>query len=227
MLNNKFTYIYIITCISMLFILLLAKYYVILCAIPGILFLLIKRFIKVKSNTIILLFSFAICFIGLLIGRKIGGSLDVINTLTLKHNDFVSFSLSLDKIGSLMDSSMLKPTIGDFLKHVPDALYKSLFKPFPWDMHNIMSVLPAIENIILILLIVLAFFNQSKYCSSKELLIFSFSFVLCLNILNGLIVPVFGALVRYKVPALPFLFASLICLIDFEQIKKLFHFSKK
>jgi hypothetical protein len=228
-LNHRFILKHLLICFSMLFILSLAKFYVILCAVPSILFLLIKQFSKFKSSILILLFSFGICFTGLFVGRIIGGSLDVINTLTYKHNDFVTFSLSLDKVGSLMDTSLLKPTLVDFAKHIPDALYKSLFKPFPWDIKNVMSILPAFENSILLLLILLVFIKRNKPIVSKDLLLFSFCFVLCLNILNGLIVPVFGALVRYKVPALPFLFASLVCIIDFDflQIKKLFLFVKK
>ena len=214
MLNNKFRLVYLMICISMLFILSIAKYYVILCAIPGILFLFIKRFLTYKSNILSLTISFIICFILLLAGRWIGGAFNVVNTLTFKQHDFVNLSLSLGNVGSLVDTTMLKPTLIDFIKNVPIALYRSLFKPFPWDVHNILSILPALENILLWLLCFLIICKHSKKNQSAELLIFSLSFAVCLNTLNGLIVPVFGALVRYKVPALPFLFASLVCLID-------------
>jgi hypothetical protein len=214
MLYKRYRSIDLIVCLSMIFVLLLAKYYVIACAIPGILFLLGKRMFMIKNNIIAVAISLVVCFLFLTLGRFIGGSLDVINTLTYKHNDFVTFSLSLDNVGSLMDTSMLKPNLIDFSKHIPDALYKSLFKPFPWDVHNVMSLLPAAENVLLVVLCLLCIFRFNRQKQQVELLLFSISFVLCLNILNGLIVPVYGALVRYKVPAMPFLFAVLLCLID-------------
>ena len=213
LLYQRFTFLSLMLCLSMIFILLLAKYYVIACAIPGIIYLLGKRVFKTQSSMLLLVISFAICFVFLVIGRYIGGSLDVVNTLTYKHNDFVTFSLSLDKVGSLMDTTMLKPSLLDFSKHIPGALYKSLFKPMPWDIQNVMSILPALENVLLFVLLVLCVIQYNHQRHVKDLLIFSISFILCLNILNGLIVPVFGALVRYKVPAMPFLFATLLCLI--------------
>lgn len=45
-------------------------------------------------------------------------------------------------------------------------------------------------------------------------------------ILTGLITPVMGAIVRYKVPALPFLMILLIQLIDKEKMIQKFPFLK-
>jgi hypothetical protein len=45
-------------------------------------------------------------------------------------------------------------------------------------------------------------------------------------ILTGLITPVMGAIVRYKVPALPFLMILLVMLIDKEKLIKKIPFLK-
>ena len=220
MLFNRFMLKYLIVCISAVFILSLAKYYVILCAVPGVIYLIGRRFFPTKSHLFLISTTIVICVVAFIIGRLFGGKFDVITSLTYKQNDFVTFSLSLDKVGSLMDTTLLKPSVIDFAKHCPQGLYKSLFKPFPWDVHNILSILPAFENIVMIVLFVLTVIFYKRKKASIELLLFCICFVVCLNTLNGLIVPVFGAIVRYKVPALPFLFASLVCLIDFDAIKK-------
>lgn len=220
MLFNRFMVKYLIICISAVFILSLAKYYVILCAVPGVLYLIGRRFFSNKSQLFTLAISVTICIAVFLTGRMMGGKYDVITSLTYKQNDFVTFSLSLDKVGSLMDTTLLQPSVIDFAKNCPQGLYKSLFKPLPWDVHNILSILPAFENSVLILLMIMCVIWYKRRQASMELLLFSVSFVVCLNTLNGLIVPVFGAIVRYKVPGLPFLFASLVCLIDFDAIKK-------
>ena len=212
MLFFTFKIKHLLVCLCMIFILLLAKYYVIACAVPGIIYVLSIRFLRIKSDTLIWGSLLIICLTFFYVGQKIGGAVDVINTLTYKQNDFVTFSLSLEKVGSLIDNTMLKPSLFDFAKHSPGALYNSLFKPLPWDVHNILSILPCFENVLLVFLILVCVFRRNKHVESKELLVFSLSFVFCLNLLNGLIVPVFGALVRYKVPAMPFLFALLIVL---------------
>ena len=55
--------------------------------------------------------------------------------------------------------------------------------------------------------------NKSIFYSCMFAVIFMF-------VLTGLITPVMGAMVRYKVPALPFLMIMLIMLIDKEKMIK-------
>jgi TRAP-type mannitol/chloroaromatic compound transport system permease small subunit len=63
--------------------------------------------------------------------------------------------------------------------------------------------------------------------SGFMMLSFSLSFVSVLGVLTGEVVPVLGALVRYKLPALIFIFAVLFSLTDFQKIQKQFPILKK
>ena len=56
---------------------------------------------------------------------------------------------------------------------------------------------------------------------------FRFRSCLVLGVLTGEVVPVLGALVRYKLPALIFIFAVLFSLTDFQKIQKQFPILKK
>ena len=75
--------------------------------------------------------------------------------------------------------------------------------------------LTCIENYTVILLIILSLYYLIKYKKSLHpIQFYSFLMTLLLGILIGLIVPVFGASVRYKIPYLPFLIPSLMLLLS-------------
>lgn len=222
LIHKHYNWYYVVWFIVSFYILTIAKYYVVACALPGVLFLIGKRFLPELRNITILLLVILLCSACLILGALLGGPFDVINTLSLKQNDFVRFAMSLQNVGSLIDTNLLQPSVVDFLKHSPQALVNSLFRPFPWEVHNFMALIPALENIALEILLVWAFVSylKKKHHVVSRLLGFSFLFVVGLNLLNGLIVPVTGALVRYKVPAMPFLFASLVCVCDFSFLRR-------
>ncbi|RKX19990.1 MAG: hypothetical protein DRP35_06755, partial [Candidatus Zixiibacteriota bacterium] len=89
------------------------------------------------------------------------------------------------------------------------------------DLHSLIMFPPFIENILILGLLCLIIFYRNRL--SKEFLPYLFliiSFTLILLILVGLTTPVIGALVRYKVPALPFLFILIFYFLDSPKIIK-------
>ncbi|MCX6271270.1 MAG: hypothetical protein NTU44_08655 [Bacteroidetes bacterium] len=76
-----------------------------------------------------------------------------------------------------------------------------------------MMVLPALENVLLLIFILLTVYFFRKP-ASKPLFWFMLFFFISVFTLTGLITPVMGAMVRYRTPALPFLFASILMLWD-------------
>lgn len=136
-----------------------------------------------------------------------------------KQHDFINYLHSLKiPAGSKIDIPLLSDSFFSFLRNTPNALINSLFRPYLFEAHNLTSMMAAIENMFLILLILLIpfFFKRNKF---NNWMWFSLSFCLMLLILIGLTTPVLGALVRYKVPALPFLLFILITFIDLEKIQ--------
>ena len=105
------------------------------------------------------------------------------------------------------------------LKKAPLAIIAGLFRPFLWDARNPVMLISGLENFyILCLFIFIAFrvgpFNLIKFIGSEPLLFFSFIFAIVFAFAVGLTTANYGALVRYRIPAIPFFVASLFILLE-------------
>lgn len=107
----------------------------------------------------------------------------------------------------------LQPTIESVVVNSPSALVACLFRPFIWESSNILSVMAGIENLILAVIVVLAFPGLSGIRQSPHrlLVLAAVVYIVLLATLLALSTPNFGTLSRYKVGVLPFLlFVSLL-----------------
>lgn len=140
-----------------------------------------------------------------------------------KQVDF-KILISGTEAGSYISSPVLEPTTWSLIKNAPWAFANTLFRPFLLDVYSPLVLFAAAENLIIIVMIILsiAFFNK-KLISNYSLLYFSIFFVIIMFVLCGLVTPVMGALVRYKIPALPFLFVIFLFVTDFEKIKTFYN----
>lgn len=141
----------------------------------------------------------------------------------LKQTDFKVLIKGTDA-GSLISSPVLEPTTWSLIKNAPWAFANTLFRPFLLDVYSPLVLFAAAENFLIILMFILSisFFNK-KLISNYSLLYFSIFFVIIMFVLCGLVTPVMGALVRYKIPALPFLFVIFLFVTDFEKIKTFYN----
>ena len=89
-----------------------------------------------------------------------------------------------------------------------------------------MLLLPALENLLFILLLSFAFFFRRKI-SNPEVFGFCLTFSILLFVVIGISTPVLGALVRYRIIAQPFLFVALLMLIDREKVMRKFSWLMK
>ena len=129
--------------------------------------------------------------------------------------------------GSLINIPSLSPDISSFIKCSPLALFNTLFRPSVFEANSLMMWPAAFENLLIIFMIFLAIVFFDKKGINKNIFYpFLFS-VLFMFLLTGLITPVIGAMVRYKVPALPFLMIILVMMIDKEKFVKKILFWKK
>lgn len=121
----------------------------------------------------------------------------------------------------------LKPNLIDFVSNSPKAFYNVLMQPIIFQVKNWLQLIVSIENLFLLFSIFLTvlFFDKS-ILKNKEILLFCFLFTILLFVLIGLTTPAVGAIVRYKMPALPFLYAGLFMLIDENKLKKILTFKK-
>ena len=127
--------------------------------------------------------------------------------------------------GSRIDRQPLDPSLASFLKNIPNAFATVLFRPHLFEAHNYFMRMAAFENLLICLLLVLCIFF-SRPPSFPPLFWLSISFVLILFTITGLVTPVLGALVRYKMPALPFMAAAMLMIIDREKLLRRLPFLK-
>ena len=105
----------------------------------------------------------------------------------------------------------LKPEYTSILRNTPSAFLTTLLRPHIFESHNIMMSLSAIENVFILVLLIanIIFYIRKKPQGINAMCLFSLFFVFIIFSLIGLVTPVLGAVVRYKVAALPFLMVLL------------------
>ncbi len=115
----------------------------------------------------------------------------------------------------------MEPTFMGVLKNIPLAIANSFLQPGLFSIKNFLQLFSWIENMWLLLLIalVILFFNK-KILEKKEVVLFCVLFALFQFAIIGLTTPVVGAMVRYKVTAIPFLFTICLLCIDGSKLSK-------
>lgn len=121
--------------------------------------------------------------------------------------------LDYGKTGSGIEIPKLEGTIASTIKAAPMALVNALFRPFPKDVSSAFMLLAVAENLLLVLLILLVLFRLDRQFLNHPIFWLCIFFAALILLLTGLVTPIVGAIVRYKVPALPFLVCALFVLI--------------
>ena len=109
------------------------------------------------------------------------------------------------------------PTL--LLKSIPQTIFDVLIRPLPWDNGRNIKIFSFVQNILLFAFLILSIFNRNQSLTPQQKWII-FYLVTCsifLSIIIGLTTPVFGAMVRYKMPI--DLFLLIISFIILKPIK--------
>jgi hypothetical protein len=146
---------------------------------------------------------------------------NIFSLLVGKQHDFIGLALH-EQAGSFIKPFELRANFASFAVFAPLALINTLFRPFFGDISSPLLILPMLENCVLILMIILAIVFPLKGRKNNRIIYFCFFFSLLLFILLGLTTPVLGALVRYRIPGLPFFVIGLLMLIDTKRILAIF-----
>jgi hypothetical protein len=215
------------------FVIISIKAYIFVALVPGAtIWILYDRIKSIKSAFFRILIAPLIIGIGILgssfllssLGSSLGayGSIDkAIDKALVTKND-----LTRDAYGqNSFDIGEMDGSIGSIISKFPIALTAGLFRPFLWDVRNPVMLISALENTFLILLTFRVFFRLGPFkvfrtIFSNPLLIFSFVFVIFFSFSVGLSTANFGALVRYKIPSIPF-FMCLLMILDEVKVREL------
>lgn len=113
----------------------------------------------------------------------------------------------------------LQPTINGYIKYLPHAIDLAFLRPRP--LSGGITYLPsALENIGLIVLFGLFIFFYKKEEHNRPLLYAIAGYAITLLLLVGFSVPVAGAIIRYKILAIPFLALFLSLQVNWQRIFK-------
>jgi hypothetical protein len=127
--------------------------------------------------------------------------------------------------GNSFDIGEFDASATGVIKKLPAAIMAGLFRPFLWESKNFVMLIAAAENTVLMLLTIFLLFKLGIYrfykvISREPILFFSVIFSLFFAFSVGLTSANFGAMVRYKIPAVPFYLSSLLIINNFYRQKR-------
>jgi len=278
-------YILLIVLSSVLF-LIIKPYIIVLLLVPLILFALVKRF-QIKRVVLFYLTSLLLIYGAGILTLKFVFHKDVLNTIVVRQNDFVSLSkggrffihedkyvrfeyvdtthfhkvdtvnnlFQLDRHSAFMywnthnlrdtvyetnnkDTSYfelrsvcapsgsaiyidrLQYTFSSFAKLIPESFYNVLCKPMFFDSRSVLELMASFENLCFLVFFALCFLFRDKIPVDKNLLMCCITIVITSFVLIGITTTVTGAIVRYKIPFIPFLLMIPLLILDVSNIKK-------
>ncbi len=119
------------------------------------------------------------------------------------------------KAGSYFEIPRLDGTALNFISCLPNGLFNALLRPLPHEINSPLMLLATTENVIIALsLVVIGVKNFKSIPRQPALFWFSVCFIIILLSVIGMMTPVSGAIVRYKIQALPFLFFVLLRMME-------------
>jgi len=203
----------------------LAKFYVLLAMLPGMaIFAMPSKFGAKKlffSSASIFAIAITLFFFS---GRIFG--YDLVDTIVNKQHDFINMvNREAQYSGSNIEIQELEPTFASFASSLVPAYINTLLRPFITESDSLIKLACSIENIIFLLLFLYMCIRFNRIDAKQfRLVLFTLYFMLILYALIGMTTPNIGALVRYKIPAMPFLLCSMLMCTNFERLKKRFEF---
>lgn len=144
-------------------------------------------------------------------------------TFVVNSSDPATYTLlyKVQPVNSVLKTQKMNPTFLGTLQKLPSAIISVFVQPTLFSIKNVLQLFSWIENMWLILIIAIAIlFFDKKILVKKEILLFCLLFALIQFAMIGLTTSAVGAMVRYKVTALPFLFIVAMLCIDGEKLLK-------
>ncbi len=233
-ISNKKVTLNIVLFIMNFIIILNIKPYVMGCLIPSMLLWINQAYIhKIKSALfksivfpfIILVIGFSGSFIFNEVSKSMGdySSVDkVINKARVTQQDLLRES----QYGSnSYDLGEINGSTSDILRIAPLAIFTTLYRPFVTEIGNPLMALSALENLSLLIFTIIIILKTKpvrmiNILRQNPILQYSLIFSIMLAFGVGLATANFGALVRYKIPLVPFYFSALFLIYQISEKEK-------
>lgn len=193
------------------------KFYVGLMLLPIFsLYFLFKKRNDVKRWKLILV-NYGLYFLIAIVWHFIRFKWSLFTVFKWKKKDFQG-------LASVMDAKSVIPTYDlednpiSFLLNIPQGLFNTLFRPLLWEAYTPLIMLNAIENVLILSFMILCFLFRKKEKLSN-MTIYFITYSLSLITVVGMVTPILGSLVRYKIPALPFLLLFFLSIVDYSKVQ--------
>ena len=230
-IGRKVSPLNILSFIVSISVMVLIKPYIFIGLLPGsILWMIWSRLLKIRNVFLRIFIAPLITCIGIFIGYSLWvatsdnlGQYSDIDSIVRKA--YVSYSdLKMEHYhGNSFDLGDYDPTLSGMLSKFPQAVNAGLFRPYLWQAKNWVMVISGIENLFSLSLTLfflirrpLSFINT---LFSNPLVLFSIIFGVFFAFSVAISTSNFGAMVRLRIPALPF-FLSGILLIEYLRREK-------
>lgn len=194
------------------------KFYVIASLVPGLAMLLLERTarrVPFALRTALVLLGAVSLALNL---HYLLPSFNVLEILAVKQRDFIGLAQATDA-GSFVMPERLTPTLSSFIAQAPHALFSALFGPLFHPGAGLFGLVAAVENlVILAAMILMVFYRLPNRLLDRALLSALLTYIVVLALVIGWTTPVMGALVRYRVPLLPFLLIVGALILDHRKL---------
>ncbi|MEO8768528.1 MAG: hypothetical protein ABI402_00530 [Ferruginibacter sp.] len=138
-------------------------------------------------------------------------------------NTFQEQYSSIDE-STAFEFGEVETSFAGLIKKIPLGIYTTYFRPQLWEVNKPILLFNALESFIVLIITLLALFFRRKYIGSllRQDMFASicFYYALIFGAVVGLTTFNFGSLIRYKIPAVPFLMMFLFLLLHFKPKKK-------
>lgn len=217
------------------YILVSLKPYIFFAVTGAFIFAMSHQYIKDIKNKVVKVIVIPLLFIVIVIGglqmmlaigESVGGQYASLDRMLEKASG-TQLDLKQDYYGgNSFDIGSFEPTIPGVLSKFPAATLAGLYRPYLWDSRNPVMLISAIENTVYLLLtlylLLLSFVTWRKHglnylgkvLFNDSFLIFCLLFSILFAFFVGLSTANFGALVRYKIPLIPFFLSMLFILVN-------------
>ena len=221
-LCEKFKFKYLTVALLSSVLLFLAKFYVLMALLPGLALFCIPSRLGAKK----LLVSFAGVFAVIVTLFFFSGNIfgyDLVDTIVNKQHDFVNMvNTEANYAGSNIKIKELEPTFVSFASALVPAYVNVILRPFITEANSFLKLFCCFENIIFLLVFIYMCIRFKRVDNEQfKYILFMLSFLLIHYALIGMTTPNIGALVRYKIPVMPFLLFSMLLCTNFDRLKNL------
>lgn len=234
-IRNKKILINSFIIIVSIYVLISLKPYIFFAVFMGILIMLTHVWIKkIRApfiRALVLPILFVTLWVGgtlfmLRMGAEAGGAYEDVDSMLHKAKVTQEDLKTSERYGeNTFDIGEFDATPSAMLKKAPLAMEAGVFRPYLWECTNPVMLISGFENFFLLLMFFYVFLLSAvaifrigpgymiKTMYDNSLVIFSIVFAFSFAFFIGLTTANFGALVRYKIPLIPFLVSALFIVI--------------